>query len=370
MLGNSPCGLCGMATDPFGIPVPTFRHIDFSTVSGEMTGRYCAGCDLIQQLPSFQRERESYYSEGYGNSAQTSHHQARNALHDPVRTRSIVQAELLSDLVIHESSTYLDIGCFDGALLVALREYAPSATLVGFDVNPISEAKGIDKDIWFTNREHDIYERKFDAVIYSHSIMYVENLRVQLEKIRSGLEDGGFVFIQLPDVTKRPLYALMGDQAFIFTMASLKKFLGHCGFISENLTITEFPYETAILARPGQNIADISTVALEVSIPKVPLWKKIEDSVTRLAAEIRRLLGSRRVYVLGTTINAAFIHELFPDHVLGFVDENFNHSISRFRGMPVCHSSDLDSNCMILVGPQGSNELRTRMINTYDAQII
>ena len=74
--------------------------------------------------------------------------------------------------------------------------------------------------------------------------------------------------------------------------------------------------------------------------------------------------------MLGTTINAAFIHEFFPDYVLGFADENVSRINSKFRGMPVCHPSELGPSCRIFVGPQWANELRNRMISTYEAEII
>ena len=72
--------------------------------------------------------------------------------------------------------------------------------------------------------EFDVKE-SFDLIIFSHSIMYLSDLRTCFGQIQRLLKDNGVLFIQVPNIAKNPFYMLMGDQHHIFTIDSLKNIL-------------------------------------------------------------------------------------------------------------------------------------------------
>ncbi len=227
------CIACGANTGRVTLSFPAFRHVDFSTIGSELRGSVCGHCQLFQNIDSFAKERLSYQTQFYGSSAQTIHKSARNK--KKARTRSEIQADCIAKLLPSSAKACLDIGCFDGALLRALGIVMPAVDKLGYDVNPTHNVVDLAGRLEITSAQEEIFRGRFDAVIYSHSIMYIDNIVNQLKRLRSHLTDEGFVFIQLPDIRINPLYALMGDQAFIFSEDNLERLLKYSGYDSERV---------------------------------------------------------------------------------------------------------------------------------------
>ena len=60
-------------------------------------------------------------------------------------------------------------------------------------------------------------------------------------------------------------------------------------------------------------------------------------------------------------MNAAFVHEMFPRQVLGFVDESEAKRKKPFRELPVRHPADLGSDDAIVFPPGMSEALIDRV---------
>ena len=67
-------------------------------------------------------------------------------------------------------------------------------------------------------------------------------------------------------------------------------------------------------------------------------------------------ISGRRVHVFGTTVNAAFVQEMWPDRVVGFVDESVVKRDIPFRNLPVKHPSELLDDEIIFF-PPGMSEV-------------
>jgi trans-aconitate methyltransferase len=359
------CIACGANTDKVTLSFPAFRHVDFSTIGSELSGSVCGHCQLFQNIDSFAKERLSYQTQFYGSSAQTIHKSARNK--KKARTRSEIQADCITKILPSSAKACLDIGCFDGALLRALGIVMPAVDKLGYDVNPTHNVVDLVGRLEITSAQEEIFRGRFDAVIYSHSIMYIDNIVNQLKRIRSHLTDEGFVFIQLPDIRINPLYALMGDQAFIFSEDNLGRLLEYSGYDSKRVYLPEFPKELAVIARPTSKVK-IEKQVLE-SVPALRFgWKQSTEMIEELVIEISAALGAKEVLVLGTTIFAAFVHELHPRSVLGFVDENPDRIKGSFRGLPVYHPNSLSPEQHVYVGPDVGDGLKSRMNQNFAAK--
>jgi|TARA_B100001964_G_scaffold234964_1_gene294282 hypothetical protein len=358
------CAGCGSDVDDLEIPFPVFRHQDFSTIAPRITGCVCVRCGLLQQLETFPKERLAYRTSLYGRSSQTVHKSSRGETGSP--TRSVIQADYLRKVLPRNAGACLDIGCFDGALLRALRAAMPSAVLLGYEVNPLKNIVDLENGFEITNSEDEAFCQKFDVVIYSHSIMYIENVESQLRRIQPYLADNGFIFIQLPNIEINPLYALMGDQAFIFSEYSLKTMLACAGYDCERHELVEFPKELVFLARSKES-KNVQNGSPTKSADHTFLWGQVFEKIHRLRTEALTAIGLQKVYVLGTTVFAAFVHELCPDNVLGFVDENQEKVATEFRGLPVFHPASVGRDQRVYVGPDISGVLGNRLNQVYQA---
>ncbi len=356
---------CGADVRQIRIPFPIFRHIDFSTIAPELNGWVCEQCDLLQQLEKFSQEQAFYRSQAYGESAQTAH--KFNETREHSRTRSAIQANYLATLLSFDATACLDIGCFDGAFLRALNVVKPLVKSIGYDVNPAHNVIDGEQRLEITDNEDKIYCRHYDAVVFSHSIMYIEDILERLKKLKACLTDKGFLFIQLPDIRANPLYALMGDQAFVFSEKSLRRMLGRVGYVCERGDLAEFPRELVLVARPTTCPVFVSNDA-STKPDSVSFWEQLSKEIDDLSSEVRETLGQSKVYILGTTIFAAFVHELFPSHVLGFVDENYQKLTGKFRGMPVCHPDTIEADQNIYVGPDSGGTLAAKLNRRYPAR--
>ena len=72
-------------------------------------------------------------------------------------------------------------------------------------------------------------------------------------------------------------------------------------------------------------------------------------------------ISGRRVYVFGTTVNAAFVQEIWPDRVVGFVDESVAKRDIPFRHLPVKHPSELLDDEIIFFPPGMSETIMDRV---------
>jgi len=242
----------------------------------------------------------------------------------------------------------------------------PSIALLGYEVNPQKTIVDIENALEITNSEEQAFCRKFDVVIYSHSIMYIENIGSQLRRIRPQLTDNGFIFVQLPNIEINPLYALMGDQAFVFNENSLRTMLACAGYDCQRCDLIEFPKELVFLARPKEREDEGKDSPMNC-VEYMHFWGQVFEKIQELRAEILAAIGSQKVYVLGTTVFAAFVHELCPENVLGFVDENYEKLAMKFRGLSVHHPASIDHGQMVFVGPDLKGVLGNKMNQAYQA---
>jgi SAM-dependent methyltransferase len=361
------CPICGSTEITVAeVGYPVFRQTDFATV--RTTGRIgeCRSCQALFQrvAPSEVHSIEQQLEEeSYVQSGQTSQTVTVKEFASPV-TRSFLQAELLRCVIRDEAPVVLDIGCFDGELLIELDAHFATAELHGFDSNEHLRRLFPSKDNFhFWTEDLGAIDGPFDLICLSHCMAYVRDVRSLMCDIDRLLKPGGVLFLQMPDISANPCYLLMGDQFYYYTPSILRSILGLFGFKFSPLQNEWFPREIVGLARPGRAAAT-ATGAYGLRECLRDLDRKAE----RLRDIARR---TQDAGVLGTTGSAAFVDSILGDRVSRFVDENPRRLDTTFRNKPVLHPSALrDSDAVLIPYGASGQEVRRRFAEQYRGRFI
>lgn len=221
-------------------------------------------------------------------------------------------AEFTPDL----SARILDVGCAAGGLLAALQARG-FTEVCGIDPSPLCvELTGrvAPGRVWtgtLTRLPHGI--GSFDGIILSHVMEHVCDLRGAMERLRSLLNPGGWVYIEVPDAARYGQYLVAPFQDFNtehinhFSMTGLANLFRQCGFhpevggIKEIFSAKDIPYPAlfwfARVADSPQAIEKDGTLraALEGYI------RASAERMRRLDETIRRTLAKQSsVIVWGT----------------------------------------------------------------------
>jgi len=355
------CPICSSRSlKDIDINLPTFRHIDFSTVSNRTLFKRCLHCNVVFNPNLISNELSVFKSKKYSESCQTHQKIKHNNICKSV-TRSTMQAKLIyEDILPNNKFKVLDIGCFDGDLLNEISKLSSRGEYWGFDINSDVSSlfpKG-DKFNFIDSSLSHIYE-KFDLIILSHSILYIHNFSLLMSDTERLLKKDGTLYIQIPDISKNTHYSLMGDQLYIFTKDSLINSLRHYGFSEVSLNGSIFPREVVISARKDDGVKLIEYIYEDIfSINML----RIKDSINKL-----RKIKNDKISVLGSTVNAAFVDEVIGNKIEFFVDENYSINKKYFRGKPVYHPSKLNQNNLTVIPYQSDIgiSIKDRFIKTY-----
>lgn len=335
------CPICANGCSEIQISHPLFRHLNYSTVSKAANFLKCKRCQTISNPDAVKTELSTFETKQYASSHQTEQTMHVNGYTKPI-TRSFLQAKILTERFINKENTrILDIGCFNGRLLLELDGLLGDAELWGFDINPHLESIFPKKNNFhFLSTNLKDIKESFDLVTLSHSILYIPDLRELMVSIGRLLKNTGILFIQIPDIRSNPYNLLMGDQSFIFTEISLKNVLTKFGYRTDVISNDYFPRELLIVAQKDKNSGDnyVEDYLFEKNIMKLDHVKEKLEKITH-----------ESITVLGTTMSAAFVDEIIGERIQFFVDENLSKIGGTFRGKKIVHPKNLnDTNHTIL----------------------
>ena len=353
------CHICNGAYKDIIIPFPFFRHLDYSTISLSAKLKKCSKCMLIYNFDLSNLELDTYKTEKYANSNQTQQTMQIDCYQNPV-SRSFLQAKILTEINSnYEYNRIMDIGCFDGKLLVELDRIIMNADLWGFDINPHLKSFFPQKENFhFISTDLKDQEEKFDLITLSHSIIYIQDLNELMASISRLLKEDGTLFIQIPDICSNPFYSLMGDQKFIFTKISLKNILNKYNYKVDVISNDYFPRELILIAKKVKSSSNSNFNAdylFEENINKINFFKK----------KLKNIKGNN-IVLLGTTVNAAFVDEILGDRIKFFVDENVSRVGELFRGKNVIHPKNLSlKNNTILPFGKFGGKIKSRFEKLY-----
>ena len=361
------CPACqNNSTQKISVDVPFFRHINFTTCKQSIKLIKCTKCHTISNPGALKIEISTYKSKKYAESHQTEQTKIVHGFNVPV-TRSVLQAKILKERFIKSKikPRILDIGCFDGRMLLELDSRTNFADLWGFDINPHVENIFPHKDNFHFVKDNlqDLEVGSFDMITLSHSIMYIPSFNELIDSISYLLKNDGIFFIQIPDILKNPYGTLMGDQHFIFTEKSLRNILSKFGFRSNVIINNYFPSELLIAAQFNE-VSDLSR------FEKDNTFKKNINKLNIVKKNLENL-DDREYTVLGTTVNAAFVDEIIGNKIKYFVDEDRSKVGNIFRGKKIIDPRDLKAKYQTLL-PFGnmSENIHERFIKKYKGNFL
>ena len=344
------CPICLNNNVIISIDIPFFRHLDFTTVSNNCKLLKCTHCQTISNPDAVKTELSTFEGKKYADSHQTKQTMYVDGYKEPV-TRSFLQARILSEQILNnENLRILDIGCFDGRLLVELDRIITNADLWGFDINPHLGSFFPEKDNFhFLSTDLEDLEGPIDLIILSHSILYIPDLNVLMASISRLLKDAGTLFIQIPDISKNIYYSLMGDQSFIFSETSLKNVIRKFGFREKVIGNNYFPRELLVSAKKYESTDSDNHIKDQIFEHNIETIERILDQLVKM--------NQQNLAVLGTTVNAAFADEILGEKLTFFVDENLSKIGEKFRGKNIVHPKNLNhkNHTLLPFGESGIN---------------
>jgi SAM-dependent methyltransferase len=310
------CGVCGGPIEVVdGLPWARFRHSDWSVTSTApwslIVCKRCGiaspdnrGVDLVAQ----------YANRAYVDRETPVHHvrpPGESALIPAPQHQLDVLRPYLSD-----RPAILDVGCFDGRLLRAFRERYPAARLVGCDVGEeLRKFFPPCEGIAFFAGDAAWDAGPFDLVVFSQSLQYIEGLNVVLQRVAANLSPEGRLFIQVPDLERRPISIVLGDLHHHFTRTSLANLVRLNGFDATVIEPTGFARDLVVVA-----VKD-AAADLELSPEGGRRVLAALRAVDTIAQRVIDLMAAGGGNVFGTTIDAAFVAHILGDKLADFIDE-------------------------------------------------
>ncbi len=166
------CPICNYEVEIIENPYPLFRHLDFTTISKGGNFLKCTYCQTISNANAINTRLHDCSTKQYADSNQTDHIMHIDRYPKPV-SRSFLQAKFLTEsLITNQYSRILDIGCFDGRLLLEFDDRLSNADLWGFDINHHLGPTFPKKDNFhFISTRLDDIKGLFDLITLSYSIL-------------------------------------------------------------------------------------------------------------------------------------------------------------------------------------------------------
>ena len=350
----------------FEVPYERLRHQDFTALGQGGVLHHCNSCGAIQNISRdlLKNGQESFSSTDYSHSHQNCQTIKVAEFEQPL-SRSFLQAEVLAKRLPSTFQNVLDIGCFDGELLKEIQARCPGKHYHGFDINPyLAESFPKDNGFKLYLGDFDKLQGPYDLITLSHSIMYFTELPQIIETINSLLGDNGRVFIQTPNLDLNPCNILLADQCWYFNKHNLQAMLAFFGMTVEFINADWFPREIMLTAKLSAD------AIMDRDFLKAGQHQAVQTALSYLMAmenELHNLSENNgRIYVLGTTVNAAFADGILQEKCCAFVDENNAKVGGRFRGKQVLHPKNLQRNDVVVL-PYGHTIRRAaqRMTQEY-----
>ena len=351
------------------------RHMDFQPMLSQPAGlANCSECSAVFMADgdTIKEIQNIYAGVDYARDKKTEHRVHDKRTDESTHTTYRAIADFLGGHYPLDKPRVLDIGCFDGKLLIELERECCGADMHGYDVSPAIEER-------FPQRENYTFHYgdlgdipgTFDLICIVNTLMYIEDPADFMNDVDRLLKPEGHLFVLTPNTAINPCFLTLGDQTLYFSPDNLANFLDRFGYAAEietaNASFPRSVLASACRSAPGE-VTQVSDMAFSAAVT----W--LDDNVPRVRAAVttaRATHKNGRVAILGCAHNAAWAFHAVGGNIDCFADENPTRVGTVFYGKPVLHPRDLSADDT-LVMPYGAtaDAIRKKFAAFYRAQLV
>ena len=360
-----PCPVChGDDVNVVSVTHTFIGHKDFLPLKRAPSGlSQCNRCQTIyiNEGTLFSGIEDIYHGEAYAKEKKTEHvvFEQQNMGSASLRTTYSYFAELiekrLDEAKKNASLKFLDVGSFDGKLLVELKKDFPNAIMHGFDVSDHvgSIFPKLADFSFYSGTLEDIHNR-YDVISVVNVLCYVDNLPALAAQFDRLLTPNGIVLFVCTDARKNPYFLTCGDQYTFQTPANLKNFWAYFGYSVEFVDAEQaFPRSIVGFAKRNAACSDVSYEKDDTLLASLSYLTHAASELQQAIVSHRNDNPSGRIAVLGCTNNAAWAHNLAGPQITCFADENPSRIGRTFYGKAVLHPRDLAKEDLLVL-PYGA----------------
>lgn len=238
----------------------------------------------------------------------------------------------------------LDVGCGNGASLVAFHHRYPGWELFGFEQSPLSRQRVLKlpgvKDFFFGALSS--IPSRLDLITAIHVLEHVLNPAAFLKEIRSLLQPDGILLIQVPNILQMPFDTVVFDHYSHFSPELLRSFVTSLGFNVTLLATDWVTKEITVIASLGEYKAD-TTWYSDLPISRlIQMHKKGGEWLKEVLIHAKKVANRcERFGIFGTAIAGTWLGATLEGKVDYFVDEDPNRVGKIHLGKPVLHPNEL-----------------------------
>lgn len=350
--------------------------MDFQPMRNQPAGlERCTACGAVFMADETTKDeiRQIYAGTDYAREKKTEHrvHDAEAEEAQATTYRAI--ADFLAGKYRSDSPKVLDVGCFDGKLLLELEADCTSPEMHGFDVSPaIAERFPAKQNYRYWCPDLSEVGGTFDLICIVNTLMYIEDAAAFMDDIDRLLGDDGLLFLVTPNTAINPCFLTLGDQMLYFSPANLSNLMGRYGF--STTSTTDHPaFPRSILATCWRASTPAAHAGkADPSFAEASMWLTSRAQQVRTAVgAARRQSDTGRICVLGGAHNAAWAYNAANGDIDCFVDENPARAGTEFYGKPIVHPRETNAADIILL-PYGetAGAIVRKFEKMYAAQLV
>lgn len=349
------CDICDIKLFKINLNLNVYSHFLFKQIHKNKNIYYyqCDNCKLIYNKKFFLNK--IFKSKSYILSNQTKQKQIN------FKNKNISRAELQSKKFYNyisnkKNPSILDIGSFDGLLLKEFKKKLVNKKyykLYGYDINN-SLKNSYDKQIIFYTNFQKLFQNKYDLIILSHSIMYINHLRKVISLIKNNLKTDGTFIIQFSNLNNRPMNILLADQYIFPSEYSINFIFKKSGYNSKILNSEYFKNESILIFK--KKFINKNSIYKILSLKNL-----IEFNKKCFSDFLKKISKYNKFYIFGTTLEASVVYDILYKNkkiTLGFIDENS--TSKKFRSLNIFHSDNILKNYCIIF-PYNNFQLKKRL---------
>jgi 2-polyprenyl-3-methyl-5-hydroxy-6-metoxy-1,4-benzoquinol methylase len=276
------------------------------------------------------------------------------------------RSQALVDFIIREANLkaagdLIDIGCGNGAALVNFSKALPSWSMHGTELSdaPLETLEALPNFGGFYKVEPKELTQHFDVVTMIHALEHMPDPGETLAESVRLLNDGGQVFVEIPNVETSPFDILIADHKTHFSPSHLDYLARRVGLDARIVRDDVLPKEITMLASRG---------AVQPRKPDAAVGRAIAhghvnwlSALLRMSREIAS--KSRPFGIFGTSISGMWLYGGLDRKPHFFVDEDKTRIGGSYDGIPIVSPADVPAGSAVILplNPGAANSVRERL---------